>query len=76
MKAREEIASGFFVACRDASELFDILKETFDQITLPIEGEIAGAFDFAIGLGRDRGLDAAGLERGDEAVGVVTFVGE
>ena len=32
MQAGEEIARGFFVAGRDASELFDELKETLDEV--------------------------------------------
>ncbi len=32
MKAGEKVASGFFIARGDASKLFDILEETFDQV--------------------------------------------
>ena len=45
MEAGEEIACGFFVAGRDASELFDELKETLDEIAFGVEGEVAIASD-------------------------------
>ena len=53
MDACEEVSGGFFVACRYASELFDKLEETFHEIALSVEREIAMAFGSAIGLGRD-----------------------
>lgn len=76
MKTGEEIAGGFLVARCDTSELLDILKEPFDQIALPIEGEIALTLDFAVRLGRDDRLDLARFEARDVAVGVIAFVGE
>ena len=40
MQAGEEIARGFFVAGRDASELFDELKETLDEVAFGVKGEV------------------------------------
>jgi hypothetical protein len=40
MQAGEEIASGFFVAGRDASELLEELKETLDEVAFGVEGEV------------------------------------
>ena len=58
MQAGEEIARGFFVAGRDASELFDELKETLDQVALGVEGEVAIASDLAVRFWRVAGLMA------------------
>ena len=76
MAGSQEIARGFFVAGRDSSELFDKLEEALDQIALGVEGEVAVALDFSVGLWRDDRLDSANVEARDEAVGVVALVGE
>jgi len=76
MEAREEVAGSFFVARGDATKLLDILEETFDQVALRIEGVVAFAFDFAIGLGRNNRFDFSAFEAGDEAIGVIAFVSE
>jgi len=76
MEAREKVAGGLFVAGGDASKLFDILEETFDQVAFGIWGVVAIAFDFAIGLGRNDRFDLSTLEAGDEAIRVVAFVSE
>ena len=76
MQAGEEIARGFFVAGRDASELFDELKETLDQVALGVEGEVAIASDLAVRPWRDDRLDGSHFEALDEGVGVVALVGE
>ncbi len=47
MQAREKVASGFFAARGDASELLDELKETLDEVALGVKGEVA----IACGLG-------------------------
>jgi len=76
MQAGEKIARGFFVAGRDASELFDELKETLDEVALGVEGEIAIASDLTVRLWRDDGLDGSHFEALDEGVGVVALVAE
>ena len=76
MEAGEEIARSFFVAGGDASELFDELKETLDQIAFGVEGEVAIAFDLAVRLWRDDRLDGSHFEALDEGVGVITLVAE
>ena len=50
MQAGEEIARSFFVTGCDASELFDELKETLDEVAFGVEGEVAIARDLAIRL--------------------------
>ena len=69
MQGGEEIARSFFVAGRDASELFDELKETLDEVALGVEGEIAIASDLTVRLWRDDGLDGSHFEALDEGVG-------
>ena len=58
MQAGEEIAGSFFVTGRDASELFDELKETFDEVAFGVEGEGAIASDLAVRFWRMTGLIA------------------
>jgi hypothetical protein len=76
MQTGEEIARGFFVAGRDASELFDELKETLDQVAFGVEGEVAIASDLAVRLWRDDRFDRAHFEALDEGAGVITLVAE
>ena len=76
MEAGEEIARGFFVAGCDASELFDELKETLDEIPFGVKGEVANASDLAVRLWRDDGLDGARFQALDEGAGVVALVAE
>ena len=74
MQAGEEIAGSFFVAGRDASELFDELKETLDEVAFGVEGEVAIASDLVVRLCRDDRLDGSRLEALDEGVGVIALV--
>jgi hypothetical protein len=76
MQAGEEIARGFFVAGRDASELFEELKETLDEVAFGVEGEVTIARDLAVRLWRDDRLDGSHFEAFDEGVGVVALVAE
>src|SRR5579871_6594141 len=76
MQASEEIARGFFVAGRDASELFEELKETLDEVAFGIEREVAIASDLAVRPWRDDRLDGSHFEALDESVGVVALVAE
>jgi hypothetical protein len=48
VEAGKEVSGGLFVACRDASEMFDDTEEPFDQIALAVENEIAGALDLVV----------------------------
>ena len=76
MQGGEEIAGSFFVARCDASELFDELKETLDEVAFGVEREVAIARDLAIRFWRDDRLDRPGFEAFDEGVGIVAFVAE
>ena len=76
MQAGEEIARSFFVAGGDASELFDELKETLDEVAFGVEGEVAIASGLAVRLWRDDRLDGAHFEALNKAVGIVALVAE
>ncbi len=76
MDACEEVSGGFFVAGCDASELFESIEETFDEIAFGVKGEVAFPVDLAVGPGRDHRLDSTHGQGFDEAVCVVTFVGD
>ena len=76
MQAGEEIARGFFVAGRDASELFEELKETLDEVAFGVESEVAIASDLAVRFWRDDRLDGSHFEALDEGIGVVALVAE
>jgi len=76
MDSCEEISSGFFVAGRDGSELFERIEETLDEVAFGVEGEVALAVDLAVGFGRDHRRDAAHAQSFDEAVRVVALVGD
>ena len=70
----EEIAGGFLVARCDASELFDVIEEAFDQIAFGIECEVACALNFAVGLRRNHHGDGALFKAGDQAACVIALV--
>lgn len=76
MNSSEEVSRGFFVARCYSPEVFDSIEETFDEIAFGVKREVAGALNPAVGLGRDDRDDAAHLEAADEAVGIVSLVGD
>ena len=65
-----------FEACGNGTEVLQLIEETLDEVAFGVEAEVAWAGEFAVGLGRDHGLDAAHGQSVDEAVGVITFVGD
>lgn len=76
MDSGEEVLGGFFIAGCDASELFEEVEETLDEVALGVKREITFAAHFAVGFGRDHRLDSAHGQGFDEAVSVVTLVGD
>jgi hypothetical protein len=48
MQPGKEVASCFFVACRDTSIMLDGIEEPLDEIALGVECEVAGSFDPAV----------------------------
>jgi hypothetical protein len=61
---------------RDATVLLEGVEEALDEIALAIEGEVGLARLTAIGLWWNDGRDATFIERLDERVAVVAFVGQ
>ena len=76
MNSGEEVSRGLFVARRDAPEVFDGVEEALDEIAFGIEREIARALNLPVGLWRDDRDDVAYLEAGNEAIGVISLVGD
>ena len=76
MEAGEEIARGLLVAGSDAAKVLDGIEEPLDEIAFAVKREVAVPFDFAVGFWRDHRLDDARFEALDEAVAVVSLVGE
>jgi hypothetical protein len=76
LDAGEECAGKLIVAGRYSSELFQIIEESFDQVALSIKGEIGGALRDPICLGRDDRRDAAFLQRLDQGIRIISFVGQ
>ena len=64
------------VAGSDGAKLLELVEEPFDEIALAVEGEVGVAWLEAVGLGRTDGCDASALERVDQGVGVISFVGQ
>ena len=76
MDACEEVSGGLFVAGGDGAKVLDVVEETFDEVALAIEREVALARRLAICPRRNDGLDAADFEMLNEAVAILAFVGE
>ena len=76
MDSGEEVSCGLFVTRGDCPEVFDGVEEAFDEIAFGIEREVAAALDLAVGLWRDDGGDRTDGEVFNEAVGVVSLVGD
>ena len=76
MDGGEERAGEFIVACGDCSEPFYFTKESFNEVTFAVEGEVGIALDEPIGFGwNDRG-NASRIERLDQGVGIIGLVCE
>ena len=76
MDSGEKISRGFFVARCDASELFEDVEETLDEIAFAVEREIARTRGLSAGFAWDDGGDRSIVEGGDEGVGVEGLVGD
>ena len=76
MNAGEEGLGEFVVTRGDGPEMLERVKETLDEIAFAVEGEIARARGFSVGLGWDDGGDRSIVEGGDEGVGVEGHVGD
>jgi hypothetical protein len=76
MQACEEVAGSFFIACGDASELFDKIEEALNEVTFGIECEVATSCDLAVRFWRDDRFDGSHLKALNKAICVVAFVAE
>jgi hypothetical protein len=74
--ACEEVSGSLFVAGCDGAKVLDDVEETFPEVALAIEREVALARRLAICPRPNDGLDAADFELLDEAVAIIAFVGE
>ena len=71
-----KFSGGLFVAGCDGAKVLDDVEETFHEVALAIEREVALARRLAICPRRNDGLDAADFEMLDAAVAIIAFVGE
>ena len=67
---------GFFVACGDATELFKITEEVFDEMTPFVNVKIAGHLAGTVGLRRDDGAGPPPIELGAQPIIVEGLVAE
>ena len=56
--------------------MFDFVEETFDEIALAIECEVAEALYDAVRFRRDDNFGAAGFDEVDDGLAVVALVGQ
>ena len=72
----KEISREFVISRGDAPVVFDFVEETFDEIALTVEREIAVALYLAIGLWWNHRRDCPLIESVDQRISVIGFVGE
>ena len=73
---RNECIREFVITGGDGAELLEFAEEPLDQIALTIEGEIGFARGHAVGFWRNDWRNPACVERADQGVGIVSFVGQ
>ena len=76
MKSSEKIAHGFLITGGDAAKMLDGVEKPLDEVAFAVEREVAVPIDLAVGFWWDHRLDGARCEAGDEAIAVVSLVGE
>jgi hypothetical protein len=64
------------ISCRDAPELFQLVEEAFDEISLFVERLVVGERRTAIRFGRNDGFGSAFEDSLAQVIGVITFVGD
>ncbi len=72
----EEVSCELVMAGRDASEVFELVEETFHEVALAVEVMGCGALLPAIPLGRDVGARAMVGNAFEDAAGVTAAVGD
>ncbi len=76
VNSSEECVGEFIVSGGDRPESFEFQEESLNEVTLAIECEVGFAWRDAIGFGRDHWGDSTLLERFDQGIGIIGFVGE
>ena len=70
------IGEEFVVSRGDAPELFQLVKEAFDEVALFVESLVVGERRAAIEFGRDDRLSLACKDSFAQVIGVITLVGD
>lgn len=73
---QEEGMSTSVVAGVDAPPVLHPAEHDLDLVALTVEHRVVRDGDFAVGLGRDAGVDSTLGQGVSEAVAVITFVGD
>jgi hypothetical protein len=62
LHSSEERAGEFVVTCRNGTELFELIEETFDEVSFAVKREIRFSGFDPIRFGRDDGCDSTVVE--------------
>ena len=71
----EVVSCGFLVARCDLSEVFELVEEPLDEVTLPVDRGIDRALHLAVSLGRNVAAPAMRRVQLEHRAGVVARVG-
>jgi hypothetical protein len=74
LSSGEDMLRELIVARGDDSEMLQLIEETFDEVSLTVEDEVALALDGAVGLGRNELCDGSRFQGVDQSVGVKRLV--
>jgi hypothetical protein len=72
----KECISELVVARGDGTEVFEFVKEPFNEVALAIQGEVSVSLLKAIRLGRDDWLYSPLLKGFDQGIGIIGFIGQ
>src|SRR6185312_887197 len=72
----EEISRELVVARGDAAEMLEFVEEALDEVALTVDREIDDASNADVGLARDMGCGAAGLDQIDDGAGEEAAIGD
>jgi hypothetical protein len=72
----EKSAGEFVITGRDGSKMLEFVEEALDQVAFSVKCEIGRAWRYPIRLGWDDRRDPAVFEDLDQAIGIVSLVGE
>ena len=72
----KEVCGELVIAGGDAPEVFDLVKEAFDQITVLVQIRAEAYRVFPVTLGRDVGPAAAVPDEVSDPIGIITAISE